>query len=154
LRRPRKLPRTTLTEAQALRPRGDTIATHGVGQRNRALLETLYGTGIRLSECVCLDLTDLGDGKLPVRCGKGRKDRLLPLPARVAAALDLYLRDGRPRLVRGAPEPALFVSHDGRRLKPISVQFVVWWHARHIQELLGHERLDGGLCARGGGGPE
>jgi site-specific recombinase XerD len=163
----------TLTQAEACRL-VETPSPHtGVGQRNRAILETLYGTGVRLSECVRLELTDvdLGEGTLLVRSGKGRKDRLLPLPARAATALDLYLRDGRPRLVRGAPEPGLFVSRDGRRLKPVSVQFVVWWHAkragirtrisphmlrhacathllrggadvRHIQELLGHERLE------------
>jgi integrase/recombinase XerD len=175
LPRPRahKLPRVTLTRAEACRLVETPSALSAVGQRNRALLETLYGTGVRLSECVRLDLTDLdlGEGSLLVRCGKGRKDRLLPLPGRAAAALDLYLTDSRPRLVRGAAEPALFVSRDGRRLKPISVQFVVWWHAkragirtrigphmlrhacathllrggadvRHIQELLGHERLE------------
>ena len=173
LPRARKLPRVALTRAEACRLVETPSALSAVGQRNRALLETLYGTGVRLSECVRLDLTDLdlGEGTLLVRCGKGRKDRLLPLPGRAAAALDLYLRDSRPRLVRGAAEPALFVSRDGRRLKPISVQFVVWWHAkragirtrigphtlrhacatqllqggadvRHIQELLGHERLE------------
>jgi len=173
LPRARKLPRVGLTRAEACRLVETPSALTAVGQRNRALLETLYGTGIRLSECVRLDLIDLelGEGTLMVRCGKGRKDRLLPLPARAAVALDLYLRDSRPRLVRGAPEPALFVSRDGQRLKPISVQFVVWWHAkragirarisphmlrhacathllqggadvRHIQELLGHERLE------------
>jgi integrase/recombinase XerD len=144
-----------------------------VGQRNRALLETLYGTGIRLSECVRLDLTDadLGEGTLLVRCGKGRKDRLLPVPERAARALDDYLRESRPLLARRTSEQALFISRGGGRLKPISVQFVVWWHAkragirarvsphmlrhacathllrggadvRHIQELLGHERLE------------
>jgi integrase/recombinase XerD len=169
----RRLPRAALTRAEVCRLVEAPSALTAVGQRNRALLETIYGTGIRLSECARLDLTDLdlGEGTLLVRCGKGRKDRLLPLPGRAAAALDLYLRDSRPRLVRGAPEPALFVSRDGRRLKPISVQFVVWWHAkragirarisphmlrhacathllqggadvRHIQELLGHKRLE------------
>jgi integrase/recombinase XerD len=173
LPRVRKLPRVALTQAEACRLVETPSVLTAVGQRNRALLETLYGTGIRLSECVRVDLTDvdLGEGTLLVRCGKGRKDRLLPFPARAAAALDLYLRESRPGLARGASEPALFLSRDGRRLKPISVQFVVWWHAkragirsrisphmlrhacathllrggadvRHIQELLGHERLE------------
>jgi len=122
---------------------------------------------------VRLDLTDvdLGEGTILVRCGKGRKDRLLPLPACAARALDYYLRESRPRLARLASEQALFISRGGGRLKPITVQFVVWWHAkragirtrisphmlrhacathllrggadvRHIQELLGHERLE------------
>ena len=173
LPRGRKLPRVALTQAEACRLVETPSVLTAVGQRNRALLETLYGTGIRLSECVRLDLTDvdLGEGTLLVRCGKGRKDRLLPFPAQAAAALDLYLRESRPRLARGASELALFLSRDGRRLKPVSVQFVVWWHAkragiririsphmlrhacathllrggagvRHIQELLGHERLE------------
>jgi integrase/recombinase XerD len=168
-----KLPRVALTQAEACRLVETPSADTEVGRRNRALLETLYGTGIRLSECVRLDLTDvdLGEGTLLVRCGKGRKDRLLPFPARAAAALDLYLRESRPWLARRASEQALFISRDGGRLKPITVQFVVWWHAkragirarisphmlrhacathllrggadvRHIQELLGHERLE------------
>jgi len=173
IRRARKLPRVGLTEAEACRLMETPSPRTRVGQRNRALLETLYGSGIRLSECVRLDLTDvdLSEGTLLVRCGKGRKDRLLPLPARAAQALDNYLRESRPGLARRASEQALFVSRDSRRLKPISVQFVVWWHAkragirarisphmlrhacathllrggadvRHIQELLGHERLE------------
>lgn len=173
MRRARKLPRVGLTEAEACRLMETPSPRTRVGQRNRALLETLYGSGIRLSECVRLDLTDvdLSEGTLLVRCGKGRKDRLLPLPAHAAQALDNYLKESRPGLARRASEQALFVTRDGRRLKPISVQFVVWWHAkragirarisphmlrhacathllqggadvRHIQELLGHERLE------------
>jgi site-specific recombinase XerD len=167
------LPRRVLTTAEARRlvqaPSGRTA----VGRRNRALLEVLYGTGVRLSESVRLDVmdVDLQDGTLLVRNGKGRKDRLLPVAGRAAAALGAYLRKGRPHLARDPREAALFLSRDGRRLRPISIQFLVGWHAaragirgkvsphvlrhscathllqggadvRHIQELLGHERLE------------
>ena len=148
-------------------------AQTAVGMRNRALLETLYGTGIRLAECFRLDVmdVDLQEGTLLVRDGKDRKDRLLPLPSGAAAALDAYLRESRTGLVCDPREPALFLPREGRRLRPVSIQFVVRWHAeraaipgrvsphlrrhacatyllrggadvRHIQELLGHASLE------------
>jgi hypothetical protein len=162
-----------LTTAEARRLVEMPSPQTAVGRRNRALLELLYGTGIRLSECVRLDVidVDLRDATVLVRNGKGRKDRLVPLGGRASAALIRYLRKSRSQLVRDSGQPALFLSRDGRRLRPITIQFVVRWHAeragihpkasphvlrhscathllqggadvRHIQELLGHERLD------------
>ena len=84
----KRLPRP-LTEGQVRR----LVASRGeetiLGQRNRAILELVYGTGLRMSECVRLDLgdVDLGRGSILVRDGKGRKDRVVPLVGRAREAL-------------------------------------------------------------------
>jgi site-specific recombinase XerD len=96
-----------------------------VGRRDRALLETLYGTGLRRGECARLDVqdVDLREGTLLVRNGKGSKDRLVPVPRRAALALDGYLRDARPELARNPAERALFLTAwGGRRLAKSA-----WW---------------------------
>jgi integrase/recombinase XerD len=104
------------------------------GRRDRALLELLYGTGLRMTECVRLDLmdVDLAQGVLLVRDGKGRKDRLLPIPGRARAALELYLQDSRPELVRASHEPAVFLSRYGWRLSGVALRKLVRSHGRAI----------------------
>lgn len=170
--RRRALPRAVLTEAQARRLMNAPSPWTILGQRDRAILETLYGTGLRAGECVRLEVTDLdlGQRTLLVRNGKGRKDRLVPLGGRAAVALDAYLRTSRPELVRDPHDVALFVSRCGRRMgvpglrqivrkraKDARLPHAVFSHAlrhtcathllrggadiRHVQELLGHKRL-------------
>jgi integrase/recombinase XerD len=72
-----------------------------LAQRDRALLELLYGTGIRISEAVGLDLDDLDldDGTIRV-LGKGSKERVVPIGRGARGAMSAYLRDGRPALRR------------------------------------------------------
>lgn len=172
VRASRRLP-VVLTEAEARRlvnapSRGDAF-----GQRDRAILEILYGSALRAGECFRLDVTDLdlADAVLFVRDGKGRKDRIVPLSGQAVQALDAYLRDARPELVRRANEPALFLSQYGRRLSRAPLFQLVKRHARranirkavyphllrhtcathllqggadvrHVQELLGHKKLE------------
>lgn len=98
------------------------------GRRDRALLELLYGTGLRLSECVKLDLQDLDldSGMVLVRDGKGRKDRYVPLSGQAKKALDVYLRESRPLLERSrGHDGALFLTKYGRRLGCMSVRTLV-----------------------------
>lgn len=118
-----RLPPPVLNEAQAQRLI-EAPASTKVGLRGRAILELLYGTGLRLGECVRLDLADVSllEGRLLVRSGKGRKDRVVPLVGRAAAALDLYLRDVRPQLSKSPREEALFLSRDGDRLSRSALQ--------------------------------
>jgi integrase/recombinase XerD len=91
-----------LDEAEVDRLLGAVTGDGALAQRDRALLELLYGTGIRISEAVGLDLADLDleDGTLRV-LGKGSKERIVPVGRSARVAIETYLRDGRLAL-RGA----------------------------------------------------
>lgn len=99
------------------------------GLRDRALLEVLYGAGLRISELVSLALgqVDSERGTAVVE-GKGSKERLVVFGRPAMAALEAYLRDGRPRLAAGA-ETALFINRFGKRLSARSVQVLIKKHA-------------------------
>ena len=85
-----------------------------LGLRDRAMLEVLYATGLRVSELVKLKVADLQLDAGIVRClGKGNKERVVPLGRKSLAALDDYLRRGRPALTRRRTTPYLFVSRRG-----------------------------------------
>jgi integrase/recombinase XerD len=110
---PRSLPKT-LTEADVERLL-DSAAIHTpLGLRDRAMLETLYATGLRVSELVGLKLTavNLNDGVLRVT-GKGNKDRLVPLGEEAVQWLKRYLVDARPRLLEKNLADAVFVTARG-----------------------------------------
>lgn len=88
-------------------------------KRDRAMLELLYATGMRVTELMSLDMENLHlDPRSPyVRCvGKGAKERSIPIHDNALEALKDYLEDGRPLLVRDRAEPALFVNRRGERL--------------------------------------
>jgi integrase/recombinase XerD len=122
---PRRLPKAlSLEQVQAMLavPATDTE----VGVRDAALLELLYGTGIRISEAVALDVDDVerlartpADEPAPgLRVlGKGGKERIVPIGSYARGALDAYLVRGRAALAaRGRGTPALFVNARGGRL--------------------------------------
>ncbi|HEX2057185.1 MAG TPA: tyrosine recombinase XerC [Actinomycetota bacterium] len=97
------------------------------GQRDRAALELLYGSGLRVSELCGLDVDDVDLAERRVRVtGKGRKQRRVPISEPARAAIRTYVRDGRPTLVRpDAPagaRHALFLNTRGGRLGPRSVR--------------------------------
>lgn len=100
------------------------------GLRDRAIIETLYGAGIRVSELTGLDLRDLdlSRGYLLV-FGKGAKERLVPLGKRGCRALQDYLVSGRGALSSGSgfggKEEALFLNKNGRRLSTRSVRRII-----------------------------
>ncbi len=88
-------------------------------KRDRAMLELLYATGMRVTELVSLDMTNLNlDPRAPyVRClGKGAKERAIPIHDQALEVLNDYLDEGRPLLVRNKDEQALFVNRRGERL--------------------------------------
>ncbi len=88
--------------------------------RNRALLETLYATGMRVSELLYLTLTDTHLSMGFVRCiGKGNKERIIPLGSAATKALELYLARSRQALLKKNRHDFLFVNHHG---KPLSRQ--------------------------------
>lgn len=90
--------------------------------RDRAILETLYATGVRVSELTGLALTDLAldDGFCRV-FGKGAKERLIPIGAPACSALTTYLEDLRPRLDRGRAGATVFLNQNGGGISRVSV---------------------------------
>ena len=118
-KQPRSLPRVlTVAEIETILAIPDV--TDPLGQRDRAILETLYGAGLRRREVVGLDVGDIdrARGIVTVRRGKGGKDRLVPLGAQALAWIERYLEKCRPLLEVSASEPALFLSGYGGRLNP------------------------------------
>jgi integrase/recombinase XerD len=89
------------------------------GLRDKAMIELLYATGMRVSELVALDLNDLALDAATARCvGKAGRERVLPLNATAVTSLEEYLDIARPQLGRAAAEPCtgLFLNHRGKRL--------------------------------------
>ncbi len=96
-----------------------------LGKRDRAILETLYATGIRVSELVGMSLHDVDFRQGYVRVlGKGSKERIVPLGKPACQAIERYLHDVRPVLVNPnkGSENALFLNRDGGRLSDRSVR--------------------------------
>ncbi|YAL82300.1 tyrosine recombinase XerC [Dermacoccaceae bacterium W4C1] len=103
--------------------------------RNRAVLELLYASGIRVSELVGLDLDDLDHRDRLVRViGKGDKERRVPFGVPAAEAIDAWLVRGRPRLVTSDSGPAVFLGRRGRRVDPRQVREVVHALLRHVPD--------------------
>ncbi len=84
--------------------------------RDVALMETLYATGVRVSELINLDMGDIDLFNRLVACNSGRRSRVVPIFPRAVAALQVYLDEGRPHLLVDPNEPALFLNHRGQRL--------------------------------------
>ncbi|MBV9193997.1 MAG: tyrosine recombinase XerD [Solirubrobacterales bacterium] len=99
--------------------------------RDRALLETMYACGLRASEAVTLELSelDLEAGLLRTE-GKGAKERLVPVGSKAIESLSEYLRAGRPRLVGLRDEPRVFVNLRGGGLSRQGLYKIVQRHAR------------------------
>lgn len=93
------------------------------GLRDRAMLEVLYSTGLRVSELIGLRVTDL-DAKVGcIRCiGKGDKERIVPAGRKALGMVDKYLREARPKLLgNGVSSHALFVNRRGGSLSRVGV---------------------------------
>jgi integrase/recombinase XerD len=113
---PRTLPRPlSVGEVEAILAASGEADPPGI--RDRAILETLYGAGLRISELVGLDVdeVDLDEGSVRVM-GKGSKERMVPLGRFAVAALEGYLTRARPTLARPRSGAALFLNQRGGRL--------------------------------------
>lgn len=88
------------------------------GLRDKAMLELLYATGIRVSELIGLDTGDAHITMGFVRCiGKGNKERIIPIGKTAADAIQKYLNEGRPKFIsKKHKDEALFLNHHGKRL--------------------------------------
>ncbi|HSM08366.1 MAG TPA: tyrosine recombinase [Gemmatimonadota bacterium] len=103
---------------------------HALANRDRAMLEVLYGSGVRISELTALRVRDLRmDEDLAVVRGKGDRQRLVPLGGSAARALQRYLRDTRPGLdARGESDGVVFLNHHGRPLSRTGAWKIVRRH--------------------------
>lgn len=105
--------------------------------RDRAMLEVLYSSGLRVSELAELPLTGVDlDERILLVYGKGAKERLVPLGGPAARAVDRYLRDVRPALDRGRGKGKVFLTTRGR---PVSRQ-TVWNLVKSCARAVGIER--------------
>lgn len=114
----KRLPRVILTSAEVRRILAGPGAKKPRDLRDRAILETLYATGIRVTELANLTPYDVDTEErvLRVVLGKGRKDRNVPLTRAAAAAIDRYLIKGRPKLVGRNKVRFLFLDAKGNRM--------------------------------------
>jgi integrase/recombinase XerD len=132
LRAPRAfkaLPRfLTPAQVEALLAAPDVETPLGV--RDRAILEVLYATGLRVSELISLDPGDVDLQVGIVTCfGKGSKERIVPLGSEAMRWIERYLGEVRGRLGRGRGAKALFLSHRGGRLSRMGLWGIVRRHA-------------------------
>jgi len=119
------LPRSVLTRKEMERLLAAPDTTTPLGLRDRAMLEVLYSTGIRNAELRALTVydLDLDQGLLRVNEGKNAKDRVVPLGEVACRWLREYLDEARPKLLRRAGEPTVFLSKSGRKLWPLGVLY-------------------------------
>jgi integrase/recombinase XerC len=108
--------------------------------RNRAMVELLYATGLRVGELAGLDVDDLNPDRRTLRVvGKGNKERTVPYGVPAAVAVDDWLRRGRPLLATADSGPALFLGSRGNRVDQRQVRAVV----RDLFEALGDTSATG-----------
>lgn len=129
----KKIPETlSLNEVEQLLRQPNIRDTQGI--RDRAILETLYATGMRVSEAVNLkvDSVNLDIGFL--RCiGKGNKERVIPLGNKAITSIKRYRSISRPRLLKNKESPFLFVSRLGKKISRQSMWKLVKRYAREAR---------------------
>jgi site-specific recombinase XerD len=113
--------------------------THPVGLRDRAILELLYGSGLRISELCGLDVEDVDlDGRWVRVMGKGAKERVVPMGDFAESALADYLEQGRDAFLppeetgRSRPQGPLFYNRRKRRMSPRDARAMVERHAARV----------------------
>lgn len=167
-KKPRRLPKAlSIGQLQQILEAPDLAKPSGI--RDRALMELIYGAGLRVSEAVGLGVERLDlDTATVIVTGKREKTRAVPLPAQTIAWLERYLADARPKLVR-RPSGLLLISDRGRgmcrqvafdklrryaaasgmaKVSPHTLRHTYAVHLlkggadlRAVQELLGHESI-------------
>ena len=110
--------------------------TDAKGCRDRAMLELLYATGIRVSELISLDVDDLNLPGGVLKCVSRNKERIIPLYPAAIQILNDYVHHVRPRLVEDLNETALFVNMNGERMSRQGF----WKLIKHYQEKAGIEK--------------
>jgi integrase/recombinase XerD len=131
----RRLPRTILTPQEATRLLEAASGKSPKTLRDRAILETLYATGLRVSELIALTPYDVSpeERRLTVTLGKGRRGRSVPLTRAAAKAIEAYLAFGRSELLGEKPPSVLFVSNTGVKLQGSTVNAFLQSYAREAK---------------------
>jgi len=129
----RRLPKVmSLAEIERLLAQPDPSTP--LGLRDKAMLEVLYATGLRVTELVDLNMNDVDLLEGFVRCmGKGSKERVVPMGEIAVLSLKAYLEQGRSELVTDLEEQALFVNQEGARMSRQSVWKLVKKYARQAE---------------------
>lgn len=123
----------TVDEAKTLIESPDL--TEPYGQRDRALLELLYASGLRVSELVNVNMEQINLATNEIRVwGKGAKERVVLMGKPAARALEKYIQDGRTTLLGGKKNNALFVNRYGKRLPARRVQKILEKYSRVIDK--------------------
>ena len=143
-------------ELAALLPEQPAAAGHPVDLRDRAVVELLYGSGLRVAELCGLRPADVDISRRQLRVwGKGSKQRQLPMSESSADAAHAWLKAGRPALVTGdTPSDALFLNRRGRRLTPRDVRRILDrravspTHPHALRHTFATHLLDGGADLR------
>ncbi len=137
-------------------PPGGQAPQAAVGLRDAAVLELLYGSGLRVSELCGLEVGDLDLSKLTVTVwGKGSKQRMVPMNAACGEAVGRWLRVGRSALTKpGSPPGAAFLNNKGKRLGPRDVRRILDrrsaspTHPHALRHTFATHLLDGGADLR------
>jgi tyrosine recombinase XerC len=120
-----------LTPEETVRLLEAPDSSTALGQRDRALIELLYASGLRVSELVSLDLEQINLDTNEIRVwGKGSKERVVLMGKPAATALASYLSQGRPQLLGKKKSYALFLNRDGGRLTERSIQRILGKYTR------------------------
>lgn len=169
---PQFLPTSILPHAQVKKLSAKIDTTDAAGFRDRAMIETLYSTGVRAAELCGLDVADVDLGNATaIVTGKGNKQRVVPIGKTALRLLESYLRGVRPFLIKKPGERALWLNRNGERVAYAVLLRRMHEHADrldlpvtvtphtfrrscttelirgganlwHVKELLGHEDLD------------
>ncbi|HEV8519311.1 MAG TPA: site-specific tyrosine recombinase XerD [Burkholderiales bacterium] len=130
-RLPRSLPKS-LTEEDVEKLLGAPNAGEALGLRDRAMFETLYASGLRVSELVTLKVSQVSHDMGVVRIvGKGNKERLVPLGEEALSWIKRYLRESRPRILGQRASDAMFVTSRGAAMTRQSFWHLIKRHAAH-----------------------
>jgi integrase/recombinase XerD len=128
----KRLPKHVLTGTEVEKVLAQADLGMLTGVRDRAILETLYSTGVRRREVARIKLVDLDieRGTVMVRQGKGRKDRMIPIGERAMAWIEKYAREVRPGYAVEPDDGTLFLTHFG---EPLSVHNLSALVARYVE---------------------
>jgi integrase/recombinase XerD len=128
---PKSLPKS-LTEEDVEKLLAAPNAGEALGMRDRAMFETLYASGLRVSELVTLKISQVSHDMGVVRIiGKGNKERLVPLGEEALTWIKRYLKESRPQILRKRATDAMFVTGRGEAMTRQSFWHLIKRHAAH-----------------------